>query len=95
MPAVPYEGLALRLRPVRGRAGRRRPDLRVDPYSETWQAVAAALDIKITLALRPLETPGTSPTETEFLRGRLSLARELLKLAEPRPEIQVASPVDY
>lgn len=52
----------------------------VDPHSETWRAVKAAIHDAITANQRICETPGTEPAPTENARGALTVLRGLLKL---------------
>ena len=61
----------------------------IDPYSETWAAVATHADDQIARARLALETRGMSAVETEYERGRIAALKAVLSLAQPkrRPEI--------
>jgi hypothetical protein len=69
---------------------------KIDPYSPTWQAVKAHAENDIRQALATLERQGLEPAITEFERGRIAFARDLLALADPAvPDIQTPSPRYY
>jgi hypothetical protein len=52
----------------------------IDPHSETWQAVRAAINEAINANRRICETSGIPMAETENARGALDVLKGLLKL---------------
>jgi hypothetical protein len=69
---------------------------KVDPYSETWCAVAKFANEQLAAAWLQLEQPRLDAVSTEYERGRIRSLRALLALAdEPEPEIQGAPTSDY
>ena len=64
--------------------------MKVDPHSDTWLVVSAAAETLIEQAQAAIERRNTTLTDTEFERGRINAARDILSLVAPpkaRPQI--------
>ena len=63
---------------------------KIDPDSETWQAVDAWASELLMACRTELESPNIDDRTAQFLRGRINLLRGLRALPEPslaaRPE---------
>lgn len=64
-------------------------NVRIDPNSETWRAVRDHAQREIEVARERVETPRLDPIETEYLRGRIAVAKDILALGDPADEILV------
>lgn len=60
----------------------------IDVNSLTWRSVEKFAREQIEDAHKQLETKGLGLDETNHQRGRIELARELLDLAKPRPQVE-------
>lgn len=60
----------------------------IDPFSGTWIAVRDELRRQIETSADALETPGLEPGRSEYHRGRIKLARELLSIPENQSDPQ-------
>jgi hypothetical protein len=67
----------------------------IDPDSDTWRAVDAALRENESRLLAQLASPNLDFTDTQYLRGQLAALRDTLKLANPAPGPRVIAPEDY
>ena len=54
--------------------------MKIDPHSETWQAIREHINQAIRANQRICEVPGTPMAETENARGALGVLRGLLRL---------------
>lgn len=52
----------------------------VDENSRTWRAVKEWADKRMTSSRASLEAQGLEPVQTEFERGRIAAAKELMNL---------------
>ena len=70
--------------------------MKVDPHSDTWLLVSEAAAELILQAQTAIERRNTTLTDTEFERGRLSAARDILSLvAPPKARPQIPTPYTY
>lgn len=58
----------------------------IDVHSATWRAVAKHLADAAAVSRDELERFGTDPAKSDWLRGRLALAAEILALPQREPE---------
>lgn len=68
----------------------------IDPHSATWETVEGKAKAALDEATRRLRQPGLDPVKTEFERGRIRMAEEILSLATPEapaPEIQAPTSI--
>lgn len=59
---------------------------RIDPHSFTWAAVKHKAQAEIDQAQETLEKRNIEQRDSDFLRGRIALAREILELPEQDSE---------
>jgi hypothetical protein len=64
------------------------PTWEIEAESLTWKAVKSWAEKQIESTQALLERPGSPHDETERARGGLAALRQLVKLAEPKPDIQ-------
>lgn len=57
--------------------------MKIEPDSATWRAVKAWAEARLSASRAANEARGLDPQKTEFERGRIALAKELLRLPEP------------
>ena len=69
--------------------------MRIDPNSEIWRHVEAAVGAKIDAARRQVEVHGLSESDTEYWRGQLAALRSVLLLAETDKAAPVVPHVPY
>lgn len=67
----------------------------IDEHSQTWAEVRAATQRIIEEAAGALEATGLSLVDTEFQRGRIQAARQVLRLARPREPVLSTPPGTY
>jgi hypothetical protein len=68
----------------------------IDVNSPTWKAVVKLASTVIAEAQLRIERRGYGATETEFERGRIEVARQILKLGEaPAPKPTITQPIQY
>lgn len=60
----------------------------IDRHSDTWREVAAWTTDELSRACARVESLGVGPDETENLRGRIAVLRELLAMQD-EPEVRV------
>jgi hypothetical protein len=59
--------------------------MNIDAYSETWLAVIKKANDMIDAARSRLEANEQSQNESQYLRGRIAAAREIINLVVPAP----------
>lgn len=67
----------------------------IDPDSDTWRAVSAALTASEKRLLKVLQRPNVDALETQFIRGQLAALAELAALAAPTPDVAIPTLEDY
>lgn len=67
----------------------------IDPDSDTWRAVIAALTASETRLLNVLRRPNVDALDTQFIRGQLAALAELAALAAPTPDVAIPTLEDY
>lgn len=68
----------------------------IDPHSATWRLVKRRAEKLLQQSRTRLENPGLDPVSTEYERGRIRSALDILALAEPEapvPEIEAPASV--
>ena len=65
----------------------------IDKHSDTWKEVSTWAMIELVKATERIETLGVEADETENLRGKIAMFRELLALQE-KPKERVMEPVE-
>lgn len=55
---------------------------RVEPHSDTWQAIVAHADARLKELRSELETPGTESDRADILRGEIAALKTLLALPQ-------------
>jgi hypothetical protein len=55
----------------------------IDAYTDTWRAVAAKLNEIIEQSRIRLEQSDQSYGESQFIRGRISVCRDILDMVKP------------
>lgn len=58
----------------------------IDPHSQTWLAVDAWAQKRLTEVRTALESPAMPPESTAFTRGQIAAIRELLTISR-QPEV--------
>ena len=70
----------------------------IDAYTDTWRAVVAKVNEMIEAGRSRLEQHDQNYGESQFLRGRIAAAREILERAKPaiveQPKPQELRPRD-
>lgn len=67
----------------------------IDPDSDTWRAVIAALTASETRLLNVLRRPNVDALDTQFIRGQLAALAEVRLLAAPNPEVAIPTIEGY
>lgn len=67
----------------------------IDPDSDTWRTVHAALTASEKRLLKVLQRPNVDALETQFIRGQLAALAELAALAAPTPDVAIPTLEDY
>ena len=60
----------------------------INKHSDTWREVSAWAETELSVATERIESLGVGPAETENLRGRIGVLRELLAMQD-EPEQRV------
>ncbi len=67
----------------------------IDPDSDTWRTVHAALTASETRLLNVLRRPNVDALDTQFIRGQLAALAEVRLLAAPNPEVAIPTIEGY
>lgn len=67
----------------------------IDPDSDTWRAVIAALTASETRLIRVLKRPNVEMLDTQFIRGQLAALAEVRALANPATATALPLTEDY
>jgi hypothetical protein len=67
----------------------------IDPDSDTWRAVSAALTASEARLLKVIQRPNVEALDTQFIRGQLAALTEVRALANPATEIALPITEDY
>lgn len=67
----------------------------IDPDSDTWRTVSAALTASETRLIKVLQRPNVEALETQFIRGQLAALADVRALAHPATEIALPITEDY
>ena len=67
----------------------------IDKHSDTWREIAAWARTRLSNASERIETLGVEAAETENLRGRIHVVRELLAMQDEPEQRVVEAAEDY
>ena len=67
----------------------------IDPDSDTWRTVSAALTASEARLLKVIQRPNVDALDTQFIRGQLAALTEVRALAHPATEIALPITEDY
>ena len=67
----------------------------IDKHSETWRKIATWAEGELSRATERIETLGVKPEETENLRGRIAVLRDLLTMQDETKQRVVEARQDY
>ena len=67
----------------------------IDKHSDTWREVATWAEIGLAKASERIETLGVKTDETENLRGRIAVLRQLLAMQDDPEQRVIETVEDY
>lgn len=67
----------------------------IDPDSDTWRAVSAAIGASESRLLKVLQRPNVDALETQFIRGQLAALADVRLLAAPAFAVAIPTVEDY
>lgn len=67
----------------------------IDPDSDTWRTVSAAITANESRLLKVLQRPNVDALETQYIRGQLAALIAIADLASPAPDTPIPTVEDY